>query len=94
MLRNIAGRPLRSLLTIVGIAFAVPMVVLGLFWRDAIDHMIEVQFNLVERGNAWSRSRIRSTAPSSATWPGSQACSSSKGSELSRYVCARGIAAI
>jgi putative ABC transport system permease protein len=25
--------------------------VLGLFWRDAIDHMIEVQFNLVERGN-------------------------------------------
>jgi putative ABC transport system permease protein len=28
------------------------MVVLGLFWRDAIDHMIEIQFNLVERGNA------------------------------------------
>ena len=27
------------------------MVVLGLFWRDAIDQMIEVQFNLVERGN-------------------------------------------
>ena len=27
------------------------MVVLGLFWRDAIDHMIELQFNLVERGN-------------------------------------------
>lgn len=52
MLRNIAGRPLRTLLTIVGIALAVPMVVLGLFWRDAIDHMIEVQFNLVERGNA------------------------------------------
>ena len=51
MLRNIAGRPLRTSLTIVGIAFAVPMVVLGLFWRDAIDHMIEVQFNLVERGN-------------------------------------------
>lgn len=51
MLRNIAGRPLRTALTIVGIAFAVPMVVLGLFWRDAIDRMIEVQFNLVERGN-------------------------------------------
>jgi putative ABC transport system permease protein len=50
-LRNIAGRPLRATLTIVGIAFAVPMVVLGLFWRDAIDQMIEVQFNLVERGN-------------------------------------------
>lgn len=51
-IRNFAGRPLRSALTIVGIALAVPMVVLGLFWRDAIDQMIEVQFNLVERGNA------------------------------------------
>ncbi len=51
MLRNVAGRPLRTGLTIFGIAFAVPMVVLGLFWRDAIDHMIAVQFNLVERGN-------------------------------------------
>ena len=50
-IRNFAGRPLRSAFTIVGIAFAVPMVVLGLFWRDAIDRMIEIQFNLVERGN-------------------------------------------
>jgi putative ABC transport system permease protein len=50
-LRNVAGRPLRTLLTIVGIAFAVPMVVLGIFWRDAIDYMMEVQFNLVERSN-------------------------------------------
>ena len=39
MLRNIAGRPFRTGLTIIGVAFAVPMVVLGLFWRDAIDHM-------------------------------------------------------
>src|SRR5690606_36047196 len=37
--RNMFGRPLRPLMTIVGVAFAVPMVVLGLFWRDAIDHM-------------------------------------------------------
>ncbi len=51
MVRNVAGRPLRTLLTVAGIAFAAPMVVLGLFWRDAIDQMIEVQFNLVERGN-------------------------------------------
>jgi putative ABC transport system permease protein len=49
--RNVAGRPVRTALTIMGIAFAVPMVVLGLFWRDAIDHMVDVQFNLVERGN-------------------------------------------
>ncbi len=52
MARNVAGRPLRSLFTILGIALAVPMVTLGLFWRDAIDRMIDVQFNLVERGNA------------------------------------------
>jgi putative ABC transport system permease protein len=51
MLRNVAGRPLRTLLSVVGIALAVPMVVLGLFWRDAIDQMVEVQFNLVDRGN-------------------------------------------
>lgn len=50
--RNFAGRPLRSLFTIIGIALAIPMVVLGLFWRDSIDHMIDIQFNLVERGNA------------------------------------------
>ncbi len=51
VLRNVTGRPLRAALTTLGIAFAVPMVVLGLFWRDAIDQMIEIQFNLVERGN-------------------------------------------
>jgi putative ABC transport system permease protein len=52
-LRNFAGRPLRSLFTVAGIALAVPMVILGLFWRDAVDHMIDVQFNRVERGNVW-----------------------------------------
>ena len=28
------------------------MMALGIFWRDAIDRMIDLQFNLVERGNA------------------------------------------
>jgi putative ABC transport system permease protein len=51
MLRNTAGRPIRSALTVIGIALAVPMVVLGIFWRDAIDQMIDLQFDLVERGN-------------------------------------------
>ncbi len=51
VLRNVAGRPLRAVFTIAGIAFAVPMVVLGLFWNDAMDHMMNVQFTLVERGN-------------------------------------------
>ena len=52
VLRSLLGRPLRTVLTTVAIALAVPMVVLGLFWRDAVDRMIEIQFNLVERGNA------------------------------------------
>jgi len=51
ILRNVAGHPLRTALTILGVALAVPMVVLGLFWHDAIDHMIDIQFSLVERGN-------------------------------------------
>jgi putative ABC transport system permease protein len=52
VLRNMAGRPLRAVLTVIGVAFAVPMMVLGIFWRDAIDQMVELQFHLVERGNA------------------------------------------
>ncbi|WP_271607255.1 ABC transporter permease [Bradyrhizobium sp. CCBAU 11434] len=52
ILRNTAGRPFRSLLTVAGVAFAIPMMVLGIFWRDAISEMIDLQFNLVERGNA------------------------------------------
>ena len=52
VLRNLAGRPARAAFTTLGMAFAVPMIVLGLFWRDAIDRMIEIQFTLVERGNA------------------------------------------
>ena len=51
VLRNLTGRPLRAAFGTLGIALAVPMVVLGLFWRDAIEQMIEIQFNLVERGN-------------------------------------------
>jgi putative ABC transport system permease protein len=51
VLRNTAGRPLRSLLTVAGVALAVPMMVLGIFWHDAIGEMVDLQFNLVERGN-------------------------------------------
>ncbi len=51
MLRNVTGRPVRTTLTVLGIALAVPMVVLALFWRDALDRMVEIQFELVERGN-------------------------------------------
>jgi putative ABC transport system permease protein len=53
VVHSILGRPWRTALTVLGIALAVPMVVLGLFWRDALTYMIDVQFGLIERGNAF-----------------------------------------
>ncbi|WP_246179344.1 ABC transporter permease [Microvirga thermotolerans] len=52
VLRSLFGRPLRSALTVVGLAFAVPMGVLGLFWWDALDSMVEIQFEGIQRGDA------------------------------------------
>ncbi len=73
MLRNISGHPVRTTLTVLGIALAIPMVALGLFWRDAIDQMIDVQFNLVERGNmvvSFPHPRARSIIADLAREPG------------------------
>jgi len=53
VLRTIAGRPFRTLLTIIGISFAVPLVLFGLFWFDAIAYMIDVSFSRIERGDAF-----------------------------------------
>ncbi|HYM01294.1 MAG TPA: FtsX-like permease family protein [Stellaceae bacterium] len=52
ILRDMTGRPLRTGLTTLGIALSVPIVVLSLFWKDALDYMIDVQFALAERGDA------------------------------------------
>jgi putative ABC transport system permease protein len=52
-LRAIIGRPIRTLLTIVGIALAVPMVLFGLFWFDAISYMLDVSFERIERGDGF-----------------------------------------
>ncbi|MBX3584832.1 MAG: ABC transporter permease, partial [Rhizobiaceae bacterium] len=40
--RTALGRPLRTFLTTVGIALAIPLILFGLFWFDAIDYMIDV----------------------------------------------------
>jgi putative ABC transport system permease protein len=50
--RGLLGQPVRTLLTVGGIAFAMPMVVLGLFWWDALDDMVSIQFDRIERGDA------------------------------------------
>ena len=51
-LRGLLGRPLRTGLTILGLAFAVPLVVLGLFWRDALESMVSIQFDNILRADA------------------------------------------
>lgn len=62
-LRAILGRPFRTLFTVVGIALAVPLVLFGLFWFDAIDYMIDVSFGRIERGDAF----VTFSSPVSAT---------------------------
>lgn len=52
VLRGIAGRPVRAILTVLGLSFSVPVTVLGLFWWDALDAMVAVQFDAIERGDA------------------------------------------
>lgn len=51
-LRNMIGHPIRSLLTIIGLATAIPMIFLGLFWWDALDSMINTQFRSIDRSDA------------------------------------------
>ena len=51
--RSVLGRPVRTLLTTVGIALAIPLVLFGLYWFDAIDYMIDVSFGRIERGDAF-----------------------------------------
>ena len=49
ILRNVERRPLRALLTSVGVAASYSILVLGLIFQDSIDYMLDVQFRLTER---------------------------------------------
>jgi len=49
VLRPMLARPWRSLLSVIALALALPIIVLGLFWRDAIDTMVDVAFGLADR---------------------------------------------
>ena len=51
ILRNIERRPLRTALTTGGIAAAVAIVIMGNFFRDAIDAIVDSQFTLAMRGD-------------------------------------------
>jgi putative ABC transport system permease protein len=49
ILRNLSRQPVRAALSIVGIGFAVAMMVVGMFSLDAIDTLIDVQFHQARR---------------------------------------------
>ncbi|MEY2893090.1 MAG: hypothetical protein RJA98_2998 [Pseudomonadota bacterium] len=51
VLRNMERRPLRTGLSIVGVAAAVAIVIMGHFFRDAIDAIVDTQFNLAMRSD-------------------------------------------
>jgi putative ABC transport system permease protein len=55
ILRNMERRPLRTALSIGGVAASVAIVVMGNFFKDAIDYMVDAQFNVAMRSDvvAW-----------------------------------------
>ncbi|HVL58717.1 MAG TPA: ABC transporter permease, partial [Burkholderiaceae bacterium] len=46
--RSLERRPLRALATTLGIAGSVGVLVSGIWWRDAVDHLIDLQFNAAQ----------------------------------------------
>ncbi|HEY9064321.1 MAG TPA: ABC transporter permease, partial [Burkholderiaceae bacterium] len=51
IVRNMERRPLRTAMSVAGIAAAVAIVILGNFFRDAIDLIVDTQFTLSLRGD-------------------------------------------
>jgi putative ABC transport system permease protein len=64
ILRNIDRRPLRAALTVGGIAASVAIVIMGNFFRDAIDAIVDTQFNLGMRGDVivWMTDQVDAAA--------------------------------
>jgi putative ABC transport system permease protein len=49
IVRNLTRKPWKALLSVLGIAFAVGLMVVGRFVLDAVNHIMMVQFELVQR---------------------------------------------
>ncbi len=64
ILRNIERRPLRSALTTGGIAASVAIVIMGNFFRDAIEVIVDANFNLAMRGDiaVWTTDPVDASA--------------------------------
>lgn len=52
VVRNVARRPLRTLAGSIGIAAAMGVLVVGAFWDDSLDALLDHQFRLVQREDA------------------------------------------
>lgn len=52
ILRNIARNPVKALLTVFGIALSVSLLVIGFYFNDAIEQIIALQFDRVNREDA------------------------------------------
>jgi putative ABC transport system permease protein len=49
IMRNLERKPLRAAITVAGIAASVAILIAGIFWSDAIEWFMDVQFNRVQR---------------------------------------------
>lgn len=50
--RGALDHPLRAILTLCGIVATMPLVLMSMFWTDALDYMVDVQFAASERADA------------------------------------------
>jgi putative ABC transport system permease protein len=49
ILRNLERRPWKAVLTVVGMSFAVAILIVGFYFFDAIEHLVQVQFRIAQR---------------------------------------------
>jgi putative ABC transport system permease protein len=49
IIRNVERRPIKALLSVIGIAFACAILIVGGFFNDAVDYMVDIQFKLAQR---------------------------------------------
>lgn len=49
ILRNLERRPWKAILTVVGMSFAVAILIIGFYFYDAIDYLVQVQFQTAQR---------------------------------------------
>ena len=61
ILRSLERRPVKALLTVLGISSSCAILIMGLFFSDSFDYVVDVQFGLAQRENL----TVRFTEPTS-----------------------------